>query len=112
MEERSDEARRFRDQIVELETKVAEVEDNRGQMETKLRDSNKERDAALSLQLELEAKLGSVSDERKVLLERCLTAENELDRSRNSVIELRRKLDDSQAALHELGRENQAIQVS
>merc|ERR1719481_618359 len=45
------------------------------------------------------------------LLERCLAAESELDRSRSSVVELRRKLDDSQAALHELGRENQSIQV-
>ena len=45
------------------------------------------------------------------LLERCLGAESELDRSRSSLIELRRKLDDSQAALHELGRENQSIQV-
>ena len=45
------------------------------------------------------------------LLERCLGAESELERSRSSLIELRRKLDDSQAALHELGRENQSIQV-
>ena len=30
---------------------------------------------------------------------------------RSTTIELRRKLDDSQAALHELGRENQSIQV-
>ena len=44
-------------------------------------------------------------------MERCLGAEGELDRSRSSLIELRRKLDDSQAALHELGRENQSIQV-
>ena len=40
-----------------------------------------------------------------------LGAESELDRSRSTIVELRRKLDDSQAALHELGRENQSIQV-
>lgn len=68
-------------------------------------------DSALSAKLELEAKVESASDERRSLLERCLGAESELERSRSVVVELRRKLDDSQAALHELGRENQSIQV-
>ena len=53
----------------------------------------------------------AASDERHSLLERCLGAESELDRSRSTLVELRRKLDDSQAALQELGRENQPIQV-
>ena len=52
----------------------------------------------------------AASDERHSLLERCLGAESELDRSRSTLVELRRKLDDSQAALQELGRENQSIQ--
>ena len=60
--------------------------------------------------LELEAKVEAASDERHSLLERCLGAESELDRSRSTLVELRRKLDDSQAALQELGRENQSIQ--
>ena len=38
-------------------------------------------------------------------------AEGETERSRGITLELRRKLDDAQAALHELGRENQSIQV-
>ena len=38
-----------------------------------------------------------------LFLERCLAAEGELDRSRSTLVELRRKLDDSQAALQELG---------
>ena len=67
---------------------------------------------AVSQRLELEAQVGSSNDERKSLLERCLGAEGELDRTRSNVNELRRKLDQSQAALHELGRENQSIQVS
>ena len=58
-----------------------------------------------------QAKVGSSADEIRSLLERCLAAESELDRSKSNVLELRRKLDDSQAALHELGRENQSIQV-
>ena len=68
-------------------------------------------DSVLSSRLELEAKVESASDERRSLLERCLGAESELERNRAVVVELRRKLDDSQAALHELGRENQSIQV-
>ena len=40
-----------------------------------------------------------------------MAAEAETDRTRNMTVELRRKLDDAHAALHELGRENQSIQV-
>merc|ERR1719479_384543 len=76
-----------------------------------MEDLNKQLDNALSAKLELEAKVESTSDELRSLLERCLGAESELERSRAGLIELRRKLDDSQAALHELGRENQSIQV-
>ena len=57
----------------------------------------------MSDRLELEAKVEAASDERRSLLERCLAAEGELDRSRSTLVELRRKLDDSQAALQELG---------
>jgi len=70
-----------------------------------------ERDAAASKLLELEAAVSAISEERRGLLERCLAAEGETERSRNLTIELRRKMDDSQAALHELGRENQSLQV-
>lgn len=72
---------------------------------------DKERDIALSKTLELEAAVGSASEERRGLLERCVAAEAETERTRNMTVELRRKLDDAQAALHELGRENQSIQV-
>jgi len=71
----------------------------------------KERDIALSKTLELEAAVGSASEERRGLLERCVAAEVETERTRSMTVELRRKLDDAQAALHELGRENQSIQV-
>ena len=81
------------------------------EIESRLAEQNRQLDKALSDRLELEAKVESASDERRSLLERCLGAEGELDRSRSTIVELRRKLDDSQAALHELGRENQSIQV-
>ena len=70
-----------------------------------------ERNAALSKTLELEATVGSATEERRGLLERCVAAETETERTRGVTVELRRKLDDAQAALHELGRENQTIQV-
>jgi early endosome antigen 1 len=82
------------------------------QAESRFSEMSSNYDSALSARLELEAKVESASDERRSLLERCLGAESELERSRSVVVELRRKLDDSQAALHELGRENQSIQVS
>ena len=70
-----------------------------------------ERNAALSKTLELEATVSSATEERRSLLERCVAAETETERARGVTVELRRKLDDAQAALHELGRENQTIQV-
>ena len=78
---------------------------------SKLSNVEGERDTALSKNLELEAAVGSATEERRGLLERCVSAEGETERSRGLTLELRRKLDDAQAALHELGRENQSIQV-
>merc|ERR1719264_2380433 len=94
-----------------LRSEAAEAEGGRTRAEAKLNEATLEMNSALSAKLELEAKLGSIADERKALLERCLAAESELDRTRSTTVEMRRKLDDSQAALHELGRENQSIQM-
>ena len=91
----------------DLAIKIEEI----SKVEAKSADITTQLESALSDRLELEAQIGSASDERKVLLERCLSAESELERTRGNLTELRRKLDDSQAALHELGRENQSIQV-
>ena len=43
---------------------------------------------------------------------RCLASETECDKLRERATELRRKVDDTQAALLELGRENQSLQVT
>jgi len=43
---------------------------------------------------------------------RCLASETECDKLRERANELRRKVDDTQAALLELGRENQSLQVT
>lgn len=62
--------------------------------------------------LELEAKLENNNDERRVLLERCLKSEGEFEKVQTKTLELKRKLDDSQAALQEIGRENQSLQIT
>lgn len=61
--------------------------------------------------LELEAKLDNALDERKSLLDRCLKRESECEKLQKSSVDLRRKLDDTTAALQELGRENQTLQI-
>eukprot|EP00105_Crassostrea_gigas_P000515 XP_011412354.2 PREDICTED: early endosome antigen 1 [Crassostrea gigas] len=42
----------------------------------------------------------------------CLTSEEKCENLRQESIDLRRKLDDTQAALQELGRENQSLQIT
>ncbi|GIY41364.1 early endosome antigen 1 [Caerostris darwini] len=61
--------------------------------------------------LELEAKLENALEERNSLLERCLKNETECERLQKISTDMRRKYDDSVAALQELGRENQNLQV-
>ena len=54
----------------------------------------------------------AAAEEQHSLVERCVAAESEVERLQGQLTQLRRKLDDSTAALHELGRENQNLQVS
>lgn len=44
-------------------------------------------------------------------MSRCVASENECAKLREKAVEVRRKLDDTQGALQELGRENQTLQV-
>ena len=101
-----------------LETKVLDynrdindLTDERSALSSRAETAEIERDEALSRALELEAGVSSALEERRGLMERCVAAEAETERTRNMGVELRRKLDDANAALHELGRENQSIQV-
>ncbi|ESO84310.1 hypothetical protein LOTGIDRAFT_132243, partial [Lottia gigantea] len=77
-----------------------------------LDDANKLNDELKGEKLELDAKLANNNDERRLLVERCLASETECERLREKVTELRRKLDDTEAALQELGRENQTLQIT
>jgi hypothetical protein len=67
--------------------------------------------AVKSENLELEAKLSNCVDERNDLLERCLTSEKLCEQMKAQNIEYKRKYEDAESALHELGREHQFLQV-
>jgi chromosome segregation ATPase len=62
--------------------------------------------------LEMEAKLSNCMDDRNQLLERCLISEKLLESTKSHNIELKRRLEDAQSALQELGREHQELQVT
>lgn len=76
-----------------------------------LEDRTTANDELLGQKLELEAKLENSNDERKLLLERCLASEAECESLQDRISQVTRKLDDTQAALQELGRENQSLQI-
>lgn len=63
------------------------------------------------MKLELETRLTIASEENNDLQNSCNQWETEVDRLKFNAVELRRRLEDSQAALHELGRENQSLQM-
>lgn len=62
-------------------------------------------------QPELETRVALLEEGKTELQNSCNQWENEVDRLKFNAAELRRRLEDSQAALHELGRENQSLQV-
>ncbi|KAJ8269411.1 hypothetical protein COCON_G00120180 [Conger conger] len=59
----------------------------------------------------LEATVQNNQDERRALLERCVKGEGEMEKLQAKVVEMRHKLDDTTAAMQELGRENQSLQI-
>uniref|UniRef100_A0A674EY72 Early endosome antigen 1 n=1 Tax=Salmo trutta TaxID=8032 RepID=A0A674EY72_SALTR len=59
----------------------------------------------------LEATVQNNQEERRALLERCVKGEGEMEKLQAKVVEMRRKLDDTTAAMQELGRENQSLQI-
>lgn len=61
--------------------------------------------------LEMEARLSNSVDERNQLLERCLNAEKLCETLKVQNVELKRKFEDTQQALQELGMEHQTLQV-
>uniref|UniRef100_A0A2C9K1A3 FYVE-type domain-containing protein n=1 Tax=Biomphalaria glabrata TaxID=6526 RepID=A0A2C9K1A3_BIOGL len=80
--------------------------------ESKVDELTKLNDQLRGEKLELEAKLEHNNDERRLLVDRCVASEKECEKLRDKVAEQRHKLDDMQAALQELGRENQTLQIT
>lgn len=64
-----------------------------------------------TLKIELETRVALLEEGNTELQNNCNQWENEVDRLKFNAAELRRRLEDSQAALHELGRENQSLQM-
>ncbi|XP_046450750.1 early endosome antigen 1-like isoform X2 [Daphnia pulex] len=64
-----------------------------------------------TLKIELETRVALLEEGKTELQNNCNQWENEVDRLKFNAAELRRRLEDSQAALHELGRENQSLQM-
>lgn len=62
--------------------------------------------------LALEAQLAASQAEQQAALERVYASSAENENLRKTIADLRRRLEESQAALHELGRENQTLQVN
>lgn len=59
----------------------------------------------------MEAKLSNMNEEKRALIERCINGEEECEKLKLELGQIRHKLDDAVSALHELGRENQSLQI-
>lgn len=59
----------------------------------------------------LEATVQNNQDERRALLERCIKSEGEIEKLQSKLVEMKKKLDNTTAAMQELGRENQSLQI-
>lgn len=112
VEQESDQAKaRYEMQMGTLQENLATLRADLVNHQDKVQVLEKKENDLLGDKLELEAKLENALDERRALLERCLNSEGECEKLRTLTIELRRKLDDALSALHELGRENQTLQI-
>ncbi|KDR15538.1 early endosome antigen 1-like [Zootermopsis nevadensis] len=76
-----------------------------------LKDVHSSLDEVAGEKLALEAQLAASQSERQALLERCCANTSETENLHKTITDLRRRLEESQAALHELGRENQTLQL-
>ncbi|CAF0706142.1 unnamed protein product [Brachionus calyciflorus] len=94
-----------------LNQNLANLRNELKQQTDKISQLNSELDQAKGNSLELEAKLSNCYDERNQLLQRCIESEKLCENLKLHNIEFKRKLEDTQAALQELGREHQTLQV-
>ncbi|XP_022103962.1 early endosome antigen 1-like [Acanthaster planci] len=98
-------------QLSALNENLATLRSDLSQADTRKQELEKVVDELRGEAAVLEATIQNNQDERRTLLERCLASEGDVEKLQTKVVELRRKLDDAQAAMHELGRENQNLQI-
>lgn len=99
---------------LEVSTLRENLDSVRGEWQQALQqveDKNTESDEFRGQVMVLQATVQNNADERRALLERCITAEQSVEQFKQNESQLKRRLDNAQAAMHELGRENQAMQV-
>lgn len=98
-------------EAAELRSKLLNVEHSLGQKNQRCLELNTISEKYLTQKIELETRLTLAGEEKHALHNSCSQWETEVDRLKFNAVELRRRLEDSQAALHELGRENQSLQM-
>lgn len=108
---RLDAAKKHDAQLKALNANLATLRVELKQQSEKLMQCEVERNVAQASTLELEAKLGNCMDERNQLVERCIQAEKMCETYKVQSIESKRRLEESEAALHELAQEHQSLQV-
>lgn len=91
--------------LAQLRVELKQQTEKSAQLET-------ECNAARGSNLELDAKLSNCIDERNQLLERCLNSEKMCESYKVQSVESKRRLEESEAALQELAREHQTLQVT
>ena len=90
--------------IKKYEVKVAELEIARESVQRSLHQLQTEKTA-------ISGRIAELDEEKRVSLTRCVELEGEKEKLQTGVADIRRKYEDSLAAMHELGRENQTLQV-
>ncbi len=108
---RLDAGKKHETQLKALNQNLASLRNELKQQSEKLAQAELTINTVKGDNLELEAKLSNYTDERNELVQRCITSEQKHEQLKIQNIELRRKLEDTQAGLQELGREHQILQV-
>lgn len=108
---RLDAIKKHETQLKALNQNLASLRMEARTQSDKLTGTQNELNTIKGVNLELEAKLSNCTDERNQLLERCLTAEKLCETYKTQNIELKRRVEEGESALHELAREHQSLQV-
>ncbi|XP_067928545.1 early endosome antigen 1-like [Watersipora subatra] len=101
----------FNMQLVSLTENLSLNKTDLTATQEKLMDVVKHNDELRGFNIELETKLEASNDERNMLWNRCMTSEDETKALRDEKESLRSQIENLNSALHELGRENQSLQI-